>query len=107
MRVCFDQRVFARSKDLLPISQAEGLMTIQELTIQEMLWLFQIPLAMDLLLSSFNPNGQLPFADSPLPEAYTSIFLQLWGVDGEGVRSLKCLDVISATTKFPTTWRQQ
>jgi hypothetical protein len=58
---------------------------IRQLTIREKLRLFQLPLSMDESLGGSNSVGQLPFADSPSPEIYTSLFRQLWGVSGGGV----------------------
>jgi hypothetical protein len=58
--------------------------TVCTLTIGEKLQLFRMPLAMDGVLGGLRSSSQLPFADSPLPEIYTSIFRQLWGVDGGG-----------------------
>lgn len=60
---------------------------IRRLTIAEKLRLYQMPLSMDDVLSTCFPSGRLPFADSPSPEVYTSLFRQLWGDDGvSGVR---------------------
>ena len=58
--------------------------TVWTLTIGEKLQLFQMPLVMDGVIGGRCSSSWLPFADSPLHEIYTSIFHQLWGVDGGG-----------------------
>jgi hypothetical protein len=50
--------------------------TIQTLTFGKKLWLFQMPLTMDVVLGGLSSSHWLSFADSPLPEVYTAIFCQ-------------------------------
>jgi hypothetical protein len=71
-------------KIFCPLHKLNDWWTVQDLRNQEKLWLFQMPLAMDLLLYGFNPSGRILFADLLSPEVYTSIFFQLWGVYGGG-----------------------
>jgi hypothetical protein len=54
------------------------------LSLVEMLRLHQLPLSMDPLLRDLSPANGLPFADSPSPDLFVSLFWQLWGAEFEG-----------------------
>ncbi len=54
------------------------------LALSELLWLHQLPLALDLLFWDLTPSGILPFKDSPPPDLFVSIFRQLWENGSEG-----------------------
>ena len=56
--------------------------TIRTLTIGKRLWLYQMPLTLNVVLGDLSSSRWLPFVDSPLPEVYTFIVCQLWGIDG-------------------------
>ncbi len=52
-----------------------------ELSILELLCLYQLPLAMDLALRGVSLVQLLPFKDSPPQDLFVSVSQQLWGVD--------------------------
>ncbi len=77
---------FPNAKVFCPSYRMPKRWVIRHLTIREKLRLFQLPLSMDEALVGLNLVGRLPFADSPSPEIYTSLFCQLWGSLGGGLR---------------------
>jgi hypothetical protein len=61
-----------------------GHWVIQPLSLAELLQLYQLPHLTDLVLKGVEPDKGLPFADSPAPNLFASIFWQLWSEVGGG-----------------------
>ena len=67
-----------------PCYFAKGKLSLRSLTVPELLRLYQLPLDMDGFFQQFKMSSALPFEQAASPVIYTSIFRQLWGVDGGG-----------------------
>ena len=66
------------AKVYCPTVYHPGRFAVRPLEMEELLRVYQLPLAMDAALSRRNAS-RLPFADSPPPEMYAALLRLLWG----------------------------